>query len=250
MENFSESEIKYLAGLFDANASLSMKFVGNGLYLELCIAASENTDRKGYIKSLSERIGNYSYRVLDKDSHGNMHCLKVASRKELNILLPRVLKHMVVKGKQWNAIYCKYNDMKGVDVRDIHDELKKFNLESRNLNGPVKPKTHPSWAWVAGYLDGDGSYIHKKYGKRHTIRACVTSHISCRDGIDLMHKAFGGQIKLRESRPNAIEWVVALGKGSTSFAVPFLKKMHKHSRLKKHRIECILSFHNALATTK
>lgn len=245
MEIFSEGEVKYLAGLLDANGSLSFKFAGKGLYLEMDLSASSNTDRHGYIKSIADRIGTYNYR----EEH-SIHTVKLASRRDLNLLIPRVVKHMVVKGAHWDRLFNKYTELKGADIRGSELELKEFSEKSRAQSGPIKPKIHPTWAWVAGYMDGDGSYIHKKYGKRHTVRACISTTHADMVGVELLHKAFGGQIKFREDRPNSVEWIRALGKGSTDFAIPFLKKVHKHSRLKKHRIECILSFHNALATTK
>ena len=244
MEIFSETEIKYLSGLLDADGSLSFNFSGRGLYLEMKLSAAESIDRNGYVKTLSDRLGYYSYREFENENHSSAHCWGVSSRRDLGLLIPRLVKHMVIKGAHWKRLFDVYTELKGADVRDIRDELKEFSVESRSHAGPVKAKNHPTWAWVAGYLDGDGSYIHKKYGKRHTVRTCATAHIDDVVGLELLHKAFGGQIKYRDDRPDIAEWVRALGKGSTDFAVPFLKKMHKHTKLKKHRIEQILNFHS------
>lgn len=52
MEKFNESEIKYLAGLLDADGVLSFQFVDKACYLNLQLAASESIDKHGYIDSL------------------------------------------------------------------------------------------------------------------------------------------------------------------------------------------------------
>lgn len=98
MKIFNESEIKYLAGLLDADGSLSFCFVDGKLYMEMALAASESVDRHGYIDSLADRIGWLSVREYEGKNWSPSHQWRVTSRRDLNILLPRITKHMVVKG--------------------------------------------------------------------------------------------------------------------------------------------------------
>lgn len=246
MEYFSESEIKYLAGLLDADGCLSFSFVDKKLYMEMSLAASESVDHAGYIDTLADRIGNLSIRSYpDKPNWADSHQWRVTSRRDLNLILPRVIKHMVIKGAHWKRMFDKYTELKGLEVPV--DELKEFSKASRRDAGPVKPKTHPTWAWVAGYLDGDGCYIQKNYKGKNTVRIDAVSSIEDRVGIDLLKKAFGGTTF---DEGNCLRWRRSAGIRSTSFAVPFLKKVHKHSRLKKYKIEKMLEFHKSAATTK
>ena len=55
MEKFNESEIKYLAGLLDADGVLSFQFVDSYCCLNLQLAASESIDKHGYIDSLGNK---------------------------------------------------------------------------------------------------------------------------------------------------------------------------------------------------
>lgn len=246
MEQFSESEIKYLAGLLDADGCLSFHFNNSKLYLEMSLAASESIDKHGYIDTLAGRLGNLAIRQYPNNPNWSpSHQWRVTSRRDLNLILPRVMKHMVIKGSHWNRMFEKYNSLKGLSVSE--DELKEFSKTSRKDVGPIKPKTHPTWAWVAGYLDGDGCYLQKKCKKSNVLRIDAVSHIDDRIGIDLLVKAFGGSLYYEG---NYVRWRRSAGPRSSSFVVPFLKKVHKHSRLKRHKIERMLAFHNSAATTK
>ena len=46
----------------------------------------------------------------------------------------------------------------------FEEYLKVESKKSRSNAGPIKDKKHPTWAWVSGYLDGDGHYS-KRYDK-------------------------------------------------------------------------------------
>lgn len=245
MKNFTESEIKYLAGLLDADGSLSFKFckADSGktfLYLILSLSAAESVDKHGYIKSLCEYMGSITHIQYERETYSDANLWRVQGRNDLNKLLPRLIKHMVVKGKHWQNLYNKYCELQGVDVKELVDDLKQFSEASRGDTGPVKPKTHPTWAWVAGYLDGDGCYTLSKNKILHV--GCIT-HKEDMDGVELLHKAFGGTI-YEEREDNTRLWRRGLGKSNKDFAVHFLKKVHRHSRLKKWKIEQMLAFHN------
>lgn len=239
MKSFSESEIKYLAGLLDADGCLSLNKYntakGTFVRLELALAASESIDRHGYIFSLGERAGNVT---TTKYTNGwsASHKWRVGKTSELNQLLPRIIKHMVIKGAHWNRLYNFYLDNKGSCIGDF--DVREFSEASRKETGPIKAKSHPTWAWVAGYLDGDGSYSIKGRVLRMSV-VCQDSDVV---GIHLLHKAFGGQLYNYDN--DYPRWKRNLGPSDSQFAVNFLKKVHRHSRLKKHKIEQMLAFHN------
>lgn len=245
MKNMTETQIKYLAGLLDADGSLSFKFckAGTGktfVYLALGLSASEKIDRHGYIESLAEYCGTTVKVHYEKDTYTDATKWHVQSRNEINKLLPRLLKHMVIKGKHWNNLFEVFTKFKGVDVTDLVDILKEYSTESRKDTGPLKPKNHPSWAWVAGYLDGDGCYTLSKKNTLHV--GCIT-HKDDLDGVKLLQKAFGGSI-YEPREDNTVLWRRGLGASHAAFAKHFLGKMVNHSQLKKHKIEQMLAFHS------
>lgn len=130
-----------------------------------------------------------------------------------------------------------YTDMKGIDVNGQEQQIKdRLDLVEY---GPVKSKNHPTWAWVAGYLDGDGCYT---LSNRAVHIGCIT-HKDQLDGVKLLHKAFGGSL-YDPREDNSVLWRRGAGKANSDFAVPFLKRMSRHSRLKKWKIEQMLNFHN------
>lgn len=241
MEIFKESEIKYLAGLLDADGCLSFKFCPSSsgrvfLYLTLNITASKKIDRHGYLYSLGERVGSCCEITYDKPTYSDAVKWHVQGRSDLNKLLPRLTKHMVVKGKRWKWMFDLFVKMKGKDVKWLKDGIQK---ELSNIPyGPVKPKNHPSWPWVAGYLDGDGCY---HLSKRAVHIGCIT-HKDQLDGVELLYKAFGGSV-YPPREDNSVLWRRGAGKSNKDFAIPFLKKVHGHSRLKKWKIEQMLNFH-------
>lgn len=243
MKLFNESEIKYLAGLLDADGSLSFCFVDGKLYMEMSLAASESIDRHGYIDSLADRLGWLTIREYPGKNWSPSHQWRVTSRRDLNLLLPRITKHMVVKGAHWKRMFDKWTELRTVCLTEEEiQDLKDWSNSSRKQAGPIKPKNHPTWAWVAGFLDGDGYYSFRK-GKKETTPSKVgcCCHIDDRICIDLIAKAFGGSVR---EEGEILRWQKAVGKQSKSFAIPFLKKVHLHSRLKKWKIEQMLAFHN------
>lgn len=250
MKSFNESEIKYLAGLLDADGSLSFKFAkykeNTKLHLSLSLDASVVIDQHGYLKDLATRAGNvYAYQR-ELSEHLQQKWV-VGKASELNQLLPRIIQHMVIKGKHWNWMYQTYlSNLKQNIPQEEEEFLKQESKISRSKSGPLKDKKHPTWAWVAGYLDGDGHYS-KRYDKNPQkttlMRITLTAHEDDYFGVDLLCKAFGGSVRKDKQHPWLI-WHRNLGITDHSFAIAFLRKVHAHSRLKKHKIEEMLQFHN------
>lgn len=240
-----EEEVKYLAGLLDADGSLSIKSVksaSTGKYyvqLRLSLFAAHTIDRQGYIKYLGSMFGSVS--------ENEKGCSwSVSKRADHNMLIPRLLKHMVIKGKHWKNLYERYSELQGETLEEYEiEELRSFSDLSRKEAGPVKPKNHPTKAWVAGYLDGDGCYLMRKSSKNNHVQMSidVACHPDDQVGILLLQKAFGGHIN-KMVGCNALRWKKNLGKRDRAFALEFLANCHRHSRLKKWKIEQMLAFHS------
>lgn len=243
----TETEVKYLAGLIDADGSISFEFSNNKVYLALSLISADSIDQHGFIKALPTLTG--AGTVCEKerkvDTWANVSVWKVLKAKDIEMLLPRLIKHMVIKGKHFQRMLDKWQEYRTQSLSAIViEQLKLFAKISRTDAGPVKPKKHPTWAWVAGYLDGDGSYIFKKPPSQKNPRMLVqaTAHENDKISLELLYKAFGGTLNNRgNSCPHIWDWKHSLGKSNVSFAKHFLTKVHRHSRLKKHKIEQLLA---------
>ena len=243
----NESWFKYMAGLLDADGSLSFQFAktkeGFGVYLRLVLVAAESVDREGkFIKSLP--FG--SVVTTPHEKWATRNDWVVTKRNELELLLPRIMKHMVIKGAHWQRMYDRWVALRGQKISEQDCVvLKQFSKDSREHAGPIKAKNHPTWAWIAGYLDGDGSYVNKYDHKKKYTRMIVnaTAHKNDRISLDLLYKAFGGTIS-EVKGTNILRWQRGLGYNNHQFAVSFLQKIVKHSQLKKYKIEQILYNHS------
>ena len=241
--------MKYLAGLLDADGSLSFEsHVGYDdrvrISLKLHLVSSRSIDRHGFVASLPELTG-----------FGNVSCngeysqWYVGNRSHLEMLLPRLIKHMVIKAKHWQWLLDFWREWRSQEkgqksmTKEDWRLLKEQSRLSRSQSGPIKPKKHPTWAWVAGYLDGDGCYSFRT-SKNKNMRLSVTAHVNDVVGLEFLQHAFGGTIKRNSRTENVRVWWRGLGPRNRSFALRFLPKLVKHSRLKKHKIEQMIHFHS------
>jgi hypothetical protein len=244
--NLNETEAKYLAGLLDADGCLSFDTPFNKsnkatLHLRMIIWASESIDKYGYVPNLSSRLemGRTSNRSFDNPKHSRQHSFIVGSRRDIEVFLPRVIKHMQIKAQEWQQKLELFRESKGKSFsRDEIDTIKKNKYET----GPLKHKKHPAWAWVAGYLDGDGCYTNRQYKQdgysKRQMSICVEADDSALPAINLLEKAFNGSI--RYNNRGHLIWKRNLGIKDASFALHFLAKMSNHSKLKKHKIETMI----------
>ena len=243
---FKETEIKYLAGLMDADGSIMFHFSKYkddryNVSVKLVLQQSLSIDKDGqYIDWLSSYGGFKQFVKVATATNPNWSDATrwtVTSLKELNMIVPRLAKHMVIKAKHFQAMLDKLNSIHGKSVSSVEmNELKEFAKISRKNVGPLKPKKHPTWAWIAGYIDGDGCYYQRKrkknWGVYTELLVKIVSQTQDKVGLELLHKAFGGNLKPNKNE-DTWSWYRNLGNKDKSFAFRFLKKMAIHSRLKK-----------------
>lgn len=235
----NESEVKYLAGLFDADGSVSFLFRKHKdvTYVSLCFQIAQKD------KSLLESFGIGNITVNNK----GYAALRVTAKNELEKLLPRIIKHSIVKGKHLQRMLEKYREVRSTALSDTEvEELKTFAKTSRQDPGPVKPKNYPTWAWLAGYLDGDGWYT-MRHDKRQNYTSMLVGAVAHPDdaehSLKLIQKQHGGQIR-PHGQSNALVWTRNLGVSDSSFALEFLSKLVRHAKLKKHKIETLIHHHS------
>lgn len=250
MKSLTETDFKYLAGLIDADGWISFQFnrskYSTGktyLNLSLGLAASDTIDREGkFMEWLVSHCGNLSsYRDINNRL---IRTWNLGKRSDLAQFIPRLTKHMVIKAKHIDRLFGIFCNLQGKNLTESETALlRATSVESRLDTGPLKAKNFCSKAWTAGFLDGDGHYgIHKKKQTNYTalsIDALVSESDRC--ALELLKKTYGGEIHYQDGNPR---WYRGLGKQHHAFAIRFLKTMHRHSRLKRHKIEQMLAFHN------
>lgn len=217
----TETKAKYLAGLLDADGWMGFGWkTDSKCYPRLVL-------RQNDPKVLNWIENNIGLGWFTEDSWN------ISSKRDFELLLPHILKHMVIKAKLWTWVWTTENPSK-----------EEWKERRRNDVGPLKSKKHPTWAWVAGYIDGDGwlSKTKRKDTKGYTIRVGVLSSHSDKIAVELLYKAFGGNLCIKEE---GIQWQRGLGKGNSSFAIRFLNKLVKHLVRKKYKAEQILHYHHS-----
>lgn len=246
-----ESTIKYLAGLLDADGCLSLgprRGYKDGrirLGLMLSIRSGDATDLTGVIASLPELTGlGQIHREADRFT-----IWTVTHRADLEMLLPRLIKHQVIKAKHWQWVLEFWRNWRSQDKgqkslseaewETLRDEYKKSR---RTRVGPIKPKNHPSWCWLAGYLDGDGCFSFRT-SKNKNMRLSVTAHELDACGLEFLQKAFGGTIRTHSAKPHIKVWWRGLGPSNATFALNFLSKVARHARIKRYKIDQMIHWH-------
>jgi len=248
-----ENLVKYLAGLLDADGSLSFSFKKYEkaedvffLGLQMRLAASDAIDHHGFVASLPEETGMGGISRYGKDKQ--YITWTVSKRSDLEMLLPRLIKHMVIKGKHWKWLLEKWREQRSVWLSSKdREQLTASSKVSRIENaGPAKPKNHPTWAWLAGYLDGDGWYRLKYQKPPHNywqINVGAVAHANDMGVLKFLRNAFGGNVFKHDQSPDVMIWRRNLGVKDADFALRFLSKVTRHARLKKHKIDQIIHFH-------
>lgn len=244
-----ETDIKYLAGLLDADGSFFFNYSKNRVYLTIALDLSTGIDRGlKFTNWFCEEMQVIPYIYHRETNADGVDSIKIIISKKSSIekLVPRILKYLVIKGKHLQRLYCKFKELQGTEVTDLEiAELKEFVKQSRLDAGPVKTKSWLPKAYVAGFIDGDGCYTMKKSSGTYSVY--TVSHINDRVVADLLFKQYGGRIHYQE---DWIRWVRPLGRTNKSFAIKFLRDTHRHSKLKQHKIEMFLNYHSQRLTEK
>lgn len=239
----NETDIKYLAGLLDADGSFFFNYSYNRAYLTISLDLSTGIDKDcKYTEWLSDKL-NVKYVKSKRELNAkDVFSLKItiSKRSTIEMIVPRILKYLTIKGKHLNNLFNKWKEVSGKTLSDIEiEELKQFCKDSRKDVGPVKEKSWLPKAYVAGFIDGDGCYCMKK--SSGTYNVSTVSHQQDRIVADLLFKQYGGRIHYQEQW---VRWVHPLGRTNKQFAIKFLRDMHRHSRLKQYKIEQFLHYHS------
>jgi len=214
------------------------------LHLRLSLASSDAVDKTGFLESLPELTGFGSVSRYGKDQQ--FKTWTVAKRAHVEMLVPRLIKHMVIKAKHWSWLMDRWRDSRGGSLTlGQRETLTAASKESRKLVGPLRAKNFPTWAWVAGYLDGDGWYRQRYSASQNywSMHVGAVAHANDAHALMFLCETFGGSIRDHGQSPFVKVWTRNLGIKDSSFALRFLPKVAKHSRLKRHKIDQMIHHH-------
>lgn len=263
----SEQLNKYVAGLIDADGSLSLNFAFySGYYntrLSMILVQSFSNDPDGeLIRSIRDyyNLGTICYRTLEAENQSSQ-IMWMLGTKDTKILFNRIGKHLRIKGTHFDNLIWLVDQLRGVRIKEEHLlELRDYSKCSRKNSKWLKHPKHLSWAWVAGYLDGDGHYrcrigrtrynkTDDRFQESNELSVTVTCHQEDSHIVDFLKVCFKGHT--RDSGEYK-SWRRSLGVNNKSFSLPFLKKMRMYSCLyKKYKvIEMMIAFLEDPAETK
>lgn len=219
--------IKYYAGIFDADGSFDVQFTKrkeNQYYSQIRCTLYQVESRREVLDNLAK--------AFDVPVRNSKCCLCVTLNCSKAIqFIQQVKNHLVIKKPvaekvlELDKILCTKAETK---------ELRKLIKSSREISSTEK--NFPSRKWMAGYIDGDGSlnsYFNKKTGLVE-FRLSIVSHKSQRAAIDLILKCFGGRV---HSDGNCIRYALTLNYSTREK----LRYFGKHLLLKKDQFDFIIN---------
>jgi intein/homing endonuclease len=242
MKNSKVIDIKYLAGLMDSDGNFNINRIDDGyVRFTVSVSSSENTDKDfNMLTYISETFKLGSTRTFT-NNYGQVRTWTVASLSEQEQLLPLLIKHLVVKGTY--AQYCLnirrlYKGRKCPDEEweVIKEELKR----QRQTTKATVFKKHMTWAWFAGFVDGDGCLAA---ATKFSDVLKITNHINDIAAIKLIQHSIGGSIRPINKKPWLYNYQLTLGIRTKQQTIKILSKYLQHTKMKhkKYKAEQIIA---------
>jgi hypothetical protein len=196
---FSE---KYLAGFVDAEGHLSVRArIGARPDLEFSVAQHESFAAPLY--ALQEMFGG-QIRTKHADGHLEL-CLRGGPARKA---FERLKKYLVLKRDQAELFLDLVDRGKVLhtkaDVAAVRTRVKEIRAY-----GATREPNYPARKWMAGYIDGDGSFVCKvckKTGYAYPALSILAAP-NYTVGLTLLHKAFGGRL---QGIGQNLVWVIPL----------------------------------------
>lgn len=253
LKKHSEQLNKFVAGLFDADGYVGFDFCRGKIQLQSGLGLTD----KELIESLQRhfKTGTIIETVSENVNHSPFYRWVMRS-KDSKKFFNLIGKHMRIKATHFRNLIEIHSELECEVLSDeLIGSLKEISKESRKNSRWLRHPKHPSYAWVAGYLAGDGHFEFKRGTNRNPKEMVVrVSSVCHKDDGYIQHflcRAFGGSVIQPTNKPHLI-WRRSLGKGNTKFATEFLKKLRLYMCLEKKFIviDEMIKFHEQLAETK
>jgi hypothetical protein len=180
---------KYLAGFTDSDGCIGICWRGGKYSPQLTLEWSQKTSQDEVIELIHKQFGGcLSYKVVG----GNSYTRVGMKGKHALWILGRIKKHLVVKRSYAEHCISSVVDIgKTSNWKERAIELK----EIRKIKSLPLPN-FPSRKWMAGYIDGDGSFFAtmQRNGLKQSCTCSLSIGCSIYDtaGIEIIQKNFGG----------------------------------------------------------
>lgn len=256
LKKHSEQLNKFLAGLFDADGCVMLNFDSRGyINLQWKLAQSNVTDTDfEMLRGLQKHYGKGNlYYYTPTDERKSPVCEWRAFGMDAIYMSSHLKKHSRIKAQHIDNLEYVYLELRGFKYTDTQaQEIKDYSECSRKHSKWLKHPKHPSWAWMAGIMAGDGHFRFRQKLREfrngeymsNDLLIKLTGHEDDRDTFEFIKKAFKGRI-VDYKEGKGIYWIRSMGKNSESFALPFLKNIRKYMCLKKkyETINKMIDFH-------
>ena len=234
----SEVINKILAGYIDSDGTIALKVNSKYLNINVILSQAAVNDPDFEILRAFHKfygLGNLQFRFSDNEKESSRCDWKLGVQDTLK-LFNLIGKHLVVKGTLFRDLIEIYKSFIGIKISD-EDYREVYEKQSilRKTTGPLKRHKHPSWAWLAGYIAGDGhlgcrlNRKRNKYDKKvnkyydMTFNELFVDIVSdIRSPLEFLKEHFKGSIYDKETH---FHWKRSLGKGHIDFSEDFLSKL-------------------------
>lgn len=240
-ESRKHSEVinKILAGYIDSDGHITLKV--NSQYLNINVILSQaaiNDPDFEVIRAFHKfyNLGNIQFRFSENDKESSRCDWKLGVKDSIK-LFNLIGKHLVVKGTLFRDLIEIYKSYVGIKIStEEYEIIKEKQRDLRKTTGPIKRKKHPSWAWLSGYIAGDGHLCCRldrkriKYDKKvdkyynmtfNELYVDIVSDI--KSPLEFLQEHFKGSIY--PCRGTHFHWKRSLGKGNIDFSEEFLSKL-------------------------
>ena len=229
--------IKYIAGFFDADGSILLKWWKQNSYYRftLQIEFSQHKSRSHILKEIQEYFGFGILRDKLIKNKYEASILTFTGDEALRVA-ERIHKHSVIKGDYTRYLIDVYRNMRGRFTNEKKKTLETSRKAKRKeLNSKIF--NYPSNKWFAGYVDGDGSLMCNRNNLKnlYRFRLDITSAIWDKEGVDLLHKVLGGSLTLSKKG----HYILRINLDRPKID-KVLKPLAKHCKLKNYHAQVMI----------
>lgn len=178
---------KYIAGFLDADGSIMMKRSGaNKQMVSLSFSQKTSQDKVLWLIQKSLDAGYIRIKTIKNVEYSEL-CIV---GKKAEMALNRIKQHLVIKKRYADCILDAI-----FRWTPKNNELIKAWLKAERKVRSLPLPNQPSRKWLAGYIDGDGSFVPSvRYKGAAEFKLSIGAWKYDTEGIELIQKVFGGKI--------------------------------------------------------
>ena len=237
----NESINKYTAGLLDADGNI---------HLTVTDSQTSSNIRSVRVQFTGERKDKVVETLLNLHDHYQMGRMEYPNTRtnivnwtlngqEAINFLTVIKKHLVIKGQHAERTINLWYRLK--DRTSTVKALARWRRLSRDSTGPIHHKKHLTWAWLAGYIDGDG---HISIPKK---RIEFQSNLRDIAAYELIQHSLGRPYRINY-KPSIQQDIIRIDLSFTKEHTAFMKgtgvKILRHLRMKRWALEQVFAAHN------